>query len=558
MIKILQLLFLSSLSLSSFAYDYKVVDEYLKLHSTFTKEVCTTNTNEKYNDLYRNFLGDGNFIPTTLDDKIDVKTIQALLSLIDDKIIWLNKNLEFVNAQVDFLKVSESYEQIKKYTDELNLIQKKYIFKNADAGLLAEANVVFLKLIDAIKSFSQSAPYLMSYKFPVDHLSLRVEYERNKEILNAESRARTNLVFFYRKIVQDGAYNENGRSDALLRASFDTLYSNFVLNSKPRSQYFLSDYEKLDLNYFLKNFEFVKKLKKEKLVDSLSSWRDRVVRSRAFYGEVLLKYKNKNLTDKKLSDLTSLMSERSNSLYNLKDFVLKKEAETYSFWAKQMEMFKALFVLETILYSEVGRLDPADAFFRRDISQVVINRINDKRFNFLSKKDAIFPYLKDIPSLENQNWLNVLFKEGEFSFTYFYFPGNTFIYCPDQSRVGKFLRKENLKIALEALKNPIEDFKAVRYYSRVSMFGRISMDKLWSDYLKIEEYPGGAVKNPKKIYHYIEKDQFDYLYSFKDKANKEFHVLLIKGKGFVVEKSDLKKIYVWRNPHLFRFFSSSK
>ncbi len=552
------LLFVSFFILSSIqAYDYKVVDEYLKIHQRYTNEVCARGTNESYNELYRTFLGDGNFIPTTLDDKVDVKTINALISLIDDKIKWLNKNIEMVNNLSDFKITINSYEQIKTYTQDLNILHKNYVFKNSDPNSLIEASLVYKKLVDSIKAFSNSAPFLMSFKFPVDHMNLRSEYERNKDILTKESRSRTNLVFFYRKVVQDGAYDESGKSDALLRAAFDTMYSNFVLNNKNRTQFFLTDYEKLDLNYFLRNFEYVNKLNKEKLLKNLNAWRDRVVRAKQFYAEIIANQKNKKLEDAHIKELTSLMSERSKSLYNLKDFVLKKEAEAYTFWSKELELFKSLFVIETILYSEVGRLDPADAFFRRDITQVVLNRIKDKRFNLITKKDAIFPYLKNIENIEKENWLNVLFKEGEFSFTYFYFPGNTFIYCPDQGRIGKYLRKENLKIALEAMKNPNEAFSAVRYYSRVSMFGRIPMDKLWSDYTKVEEYPGGPVQNPKKIFKYIEENNFDYLYSFKDKDQKEFHVILIKGKGFVIDKNDFKKIYVWRNPHLFRFFSSS-
>ena len=43
-------------------------------------------------------------------------------------------------------------------------------------------------------------------------------------------------------------------------------------------------------------------------------------------------------------------------------------------------------------------------------------------------------------------WLNVLFKEGEFSFTYFFIPSNIGIFCPDFSKKAKILRKENLNI----------------------------------------------------------------------------------------------------------------
>jgi hypothetical protein len=132
-----------------------------------------------------------------------------------------------------------------------------------------------------------------------------------------------------------------------------------------------------------------------------------------------------------------------------------------------------LFSIETILYSEVGRIDAPDALERRDIAQVVINRSQNVLYNSLGNKDSIVKYLSPEIKINENKWLNVLFKEGEFSFTYFYIPGNFHIYCPDMSRIGQFLRRENVRIALNLLNKPQASFFALRYFSRASMFGLI-------------------------------------------------------------------------------------
>jgi len=150
-------------------------------------------------------------------------------------------------------------------------------------------------------------------------------------------------------------------------------------------------------------------------------------------------------------------------------------------------------------------------------------------------------------------------KKESSSFTYFYFPGNLQIYCPDMTRVGQFLRRENVRIAIDLLNNPRKEFKAVRYFSRLSMFGRIEMDSLWQNFKALEEFPGKPAKNSKKYLEFYKKDHYKFLYPFKNESlSKSFYAVEIKGKPFVVEASNPKQVYQYRNPHQFKYFTELK
>jgi hypothetical protein len=257
-----------------------------------------------------------------------------------------------------------------------------------------------------------------------------------------------------------------------------------------------------------------------------------------------------------------VLEDRARALLNLKEFVLKKEADAYNYWTKKSELFQYLYAIETILYAEVGRIDAPDALERRDVAQVVVNRFSHSYYSEMLPTDALIEYLpKDFKKNENK-WLNVLFKEGEFSFTYFYIPGNLHIYCPDMTKVGQFLRRENVRIALELLNKPRNNFSALRYFSRVSMFGRIEMDSLWEDYKPIGEVPGKLVKNPMKLSKLFKQDRYKYLYSFDSFENPEkkkaYIAVEIQGKTYIVDSNNSKLIYYYRNPHQFRYFAPAK
>lgn len=533
-----------------------ILNEYLKLQKEFSQKNCRPGTEESFLELDRKYRGDGNFIPVLLDDKIDQKTITNLLPLIREKSNWIQAQIEFVK---NIENVKELRFQIDRIVNELSLLQeaqKEYFFakeKIKKEEIKTKAARQFAQLQKEVESLKEQVPFLLSFKFPLNHLSLRADYEKYKNINTKEGRGRANSIYLFRKITEDGAYDEDlVHSDAAIRATFDTLYLSLT---KDQNRDFLNDNERVDFNYILKSFSKFLSFKSDTLVARLAEWKGRTDRSIAFYQSLLEGKKVKFTDTHQIKDVTSLLEERDRSLYTLKDFVLSRESRVYEYWSRRSDLFQALFAIETILYSEVGRMDAPDLLERRDVTQIILNRAEDPRYNMLSSRDSITKYISSKVKISENKWLNVLFKEGEFSFTYFYIPGNFHIYCPDMSKTGQFLRRENVRIALELLNKPRKNFKALRYFSRLGMFGRIEMDSLWSDFRALPEKPGKMVRNPKKLYELFKKDRYKFLYSFNNQdLKKDYIVVDIKGKTYVVDANDNKLIYYYRNPHLFKYF----
>jgi hypothetical protein len=438
--------------------------------------------------------------------------------------------------------------------------KKDYFFtkdKAKQENIKTKAGLQFVQLLKEIEQFKNQIQFLLSFKFPVNHLSLRTEYEKFKNQNNKEARLRANSIYLFRKIVQDGTYDENlTRNDAVIRSAFDTLYMS--LNKEPNRN-FLTDNERVDFSYVLRNFDKLLSLKPDVLIARYTEWKARNERTLAFYQDLVEGKKIRLSEDSRIKDVTSLLEERARSLYTLKDFVLSRESSTYDFWSRRSELMQSLFAIETILYSEVGRMDAPDALERRDVAQVVINRSENSTYNLLKSQDTITKFLSPKIKIEENKWLNVLFKEGEFSFTYFYIPGNLHIYCPDMSRTGQFLRRENVRIALELLNKPRTNFTALRYFSRTGMFGRIEMDSLWDEFRALPEVPGKPVRNPRKIYDLFRRDHYKFLYDFTNEdLKKSFLVVELKGKTYVVDAKNTKQIYYYRNPQQFKYFTLLK
>ncbi|MCY4523533.1 MAG: hypothetical protein OXB84_02215, partial [Halobacteriovoraceae bacterium] len=201
-----------------------------------------------------------------------------------------------------------------------------------------------------------------------------------------------------------------------------------------------------------------------------------------------------------------------------------------------------------------GSVDGRAALERKDIAQVVINRSEIPFYSSLTSKDEVFPNLKKKwGDLKSYRWLNLLFKTGEFSFTYYFIPSSVRVYCPSMNRKGKFLRRENLRVAIALLKKPNENFPAVRYFSRHSMLGRIDMGILWNNYNPLPERPGPPALRGRFLRSLYGKGRYDYLYSFTGPDNKNFKVIKIKGTNYVVSL-EKNKFYHHRNPHYFKYF----
>lgn len=540
--------------------DQAVLNEYLKAQKEFSDSSCTPGVENSYKELDTKYRGDGNFIPVLLDQKVDQKTIKATLPLIKEKIIWIKSQEGNVNKLESFEEVSQT---LKRIENEVAVLQeaKKDMFlaktKEQKADIEERAKKQFTQLMKEVENLKTQAPYLLSFKFPLNHLTLRAEYEKFKNIATKEARSKSNALYLNRRILQDGSYDENlTRNDSVIRAGFDTLYLSLT---KDKDRSLLTDNERADFKFVIANFQNLIGLGKETLAKRYVEWADRAERSLTFYQDLADGKKIKVNDTATATDIAAVLEERARSLYNLKAFVLKKEASAYEYWSKKSELFQYLYALETILYAEVGRVDAPDALERRDVAQVVINRFSNDYYSNMGAEDSLNDYLsKDLKTKEHK-WLNVLFKEGEFSFTYFYIPGNLHIYCPDMSKVGQFLRRENVRIALALLNKPRKDFPAMRYFSRVSMFGRIEMDSLWENYKAVGEVPGKPVKNKKMLGDLYKQDRYKYLYDFEtDDKKKTYIVVEMKGRPYVVDFNKPTQVYYYRNPNQFRYFAPLK
>src|SRR5690606_18532117 len=141
-----------------------------------------------------------------------------------------------------------------------------------------------------------------------------------------------------------------------------------------------------------------------------------------------------------------------------------------------------------------------------------------------------------------------------FPYTTLFRSGSVRVFCPEQTRIGKALIRENVRISLELLKQPNFTFDALRYFSRASMLGRISMDRLWQDYEPIAERAGvQVVRNDARYRKYFSESKMKFLYQFIDPTGAEFHVYDFEGSE-VVRSPESGTFYTYRSPHFFKYF----
>ena len=540
--------------------DQSVLNEYLKAQKTFADSSCVPGLEKTFSELDTKYRDDGNFIPVLSDQKVDQKTIKTILPLIKEKIIWIKSQENNVKSLESFKEISQT---LKRIENEVSVLQeaKKDMFlaktQKQKKAIEVKSKKQFTQLLVEIDNLKSQAPFLLSFNFPLNHLELRSDYDKFKSSSAKDARSKSNAIYLYRRIVQDGSYDENlSRNDSVIRAAFDTLYLSLTKN---KDRALLSDNERADFKYILANFKNLIGLGKETLSKRYVEWADRAERSLVFYHDLAEGLKIKINDEAAPTDISTILEDRAKSLYNLKAFVLKQEAAAYEYWSKKPVHLQYLYALETILYAEVGRIDAPDALERRDVAQVVINRYSNNFYSNLGSEDSLNAYLAKSLKTKEHKWLNVLFKEGEFSFTYFYIPGNLHIYCPDMSKVGQFLRRENVRIALGLLNKPRKDFAALRYFSRVSMFGRIEMDSLWENYKALGDVPGKPVKNKKKLGNLYKQDRYKYFYDFDTVDKKKTYIVVeMEGKAYVVDFNKPTQVYYYRNPNLFRYFAPLK
>lgn len=527
--------------------------EYANLHDQFSRELCGGGAGQKYWRLRKEFVGNGFYIPLLTRNKqipsLDTGTINKMVPMMREKIQWIDKNIKDTknNIKFDVLKgelneLSDDYKQLinfkTKYFNSNKAKEKESIRKKSSISLKSFKT----KFISFFKKYS----FLRPFRFPVDHLKMRSDYDRFKFRTDIFGIKKSNEIYFFRRLVEDGAPRLNSnKTDSSFRTTLNTVTLAFDKQKK-----FIEEDLRYDLNYIFNFLKFQLFEKKTYFIKRLEKWKKRVFERLDFYNSLL-----RNTSDNTTA-ASILLKNKHDARQNLKEYILRKQAVAYKFWSKQSEINQFLFVLETILYNEVGRLDQRDGLERRDVGQVVINRKSVEFYTVITPGENLYQQLISSMGKEEikYKWLNILFKEGEFSFTYFFIPSTVRIFCPDRSKIGQNLRNENLDIALDLIRKPRKDFNAVRYFSRVSMLGRINMGILWKDFVPLPEARGKQIKDlDSNVREAINLGNYNYYYHFVSNEGTSYKVIGV-GKDIFTVPFVNKNVYFYRDPNLFRYF----
>jgi hypothetical protein len=536
-----------------------IVKQYWSHHKKFFAKTCRPGTEEKFWQYFRDFRGDGHYLPRTVNDKLDRKTLNRFIPELRAKRDWIQKQKKTLSKIKSFKALKKELKSLESDVQKLVSFKEAYEDSTDDAAKVSirtKSKYLFLSFKARFTKFLKKVPYFTSYRYPVDHFELRENYDEVKGSKKEEGKQRANEVYFYRKVVQDGAQDRNrSRSDTFLRSMLDTL----VLSMKEKPD-IITENIRYDLFSAFSGLQRQLKRRPSTHYKRFMGWESRVTRMLEFYNSLK---KNKVRVGSRFETGDQIIETQAKARAVLKDYVFKRHAEVYNFWAKLSPIHRALYVITTTLYNEVGSIDGSDALERKDVVQVVLNRVENQKYNFIPKEDFLYSYFvkgRSDSELQSNKWLNVMFKEGEFSFTYYFIHGAVRVFCPDMSRIGRRLRKKNLSIALDSLANTKRTFAGIRYFSRASMLGRISMDDIWTDYRPIAERPGRKIsKNvtKAKILKAYKAGDYKYRYHFFDGQGRKFKVIDIKDKTYSM-RVKTQELFTYRNPHYFRYFESIK
>jgi hypothetical protein len=537
----------------------KHVSSYMKSYTDYRKKICVPKAEGIFDEYLLQYRGQGYWIPELHDD-VDVESIKSLLPQMEKKLAWIQEQKEKVIKHG--IPKEKTTEGTRKILSKLLALKKTELSQDQDKKTASrkESLKLLAELLKSYESLIKHVSFFSNYHYPVDHLKNRKVHDSYRDKEDVESIRVSNYTFLYRKLLEDGAYNKDHTgSDIYLRTTIDTLHYELM-----EHDFYLSEDARFDLEFVLSKIEAELSKGKDRIIERLTEWEERSKRTRDFYQSLTLP---ENQVPAKAGDKNStpnrqLISEHNQAADRLKDFVYKKQAEVYNYWLNQPELPRAIFVLETILLNEVGGVDGEDALERMDVARVVMNRLDKPKYLSIGKKEFIYPYLNKVTTefhIKNERWLNALFKQGEFSFTYYYMNGVAKIFCPDMSPRAKKLRQRNVEIALQVLKEGPTSFKTTRYFSRASMTGRIHMDSIWEDYIPYPERPGLLAEGQEKLLKAFTEGEYTYLYAFKDPAFELYQVVEINGRNYALgEKNGLKLFFEHRNPHYFKYFTKTE
>ncbi len=537
----------------------KHAKSYMHAFDDFRKKICVPKAETLFDQYLLAYRGQGYWIPE-LEGDVDVETIRSLLPQMERKLSWIRTQRELVERKG--IPLANVTKESRSLLGRLLALKKTEL--SPDEVQRTAARKESLKLLgDLLRSYEvliKKVSFLSSFQYPVDHLKNRKVHDSYREKEDLESVKISNYTFLYRKLLEDGAYNKDrSGSDIYLRTTIDSLHFELA-----QHDFYLSEDARYDADFVLAKIESELGKGRARISERLEEWEERTQRTYDFYHSLTLPENQVPAIagDRSSTPNRQLIREHNRAADRLKDYVYTKQAEVYKHWLNQPELARAIFVLETILLNEVGGVDGEDALERMDVARVVMNRLDKPKYLAIGKKEFILPYLLKTNSafaVQNERWLNALFKQGEFSFTYYYMGGVAKIFCPDMAPGARKLRQRNVEIALQVLKETPTSFKTTRYFSRASMIGRIHMDSIWEDYIPYPERPGLLASGQDRLLAEFQAGNYTYHYAFTDPEFSIYQVLEIGGRTYSLgERSGLKLFFEHRNPHYFRYFTKTE
>jgi len=515
--------------------------EYEALLSGIRSNFCTSKDIKEYYRLNSSLSRDVVYIPM-LGDKLDSDTIKVHLPLIKAKIKWINSlggRLSIAKGKID---ITDKVKELEKSIDENLKAKRLFEVENRKTRkVINQAKASMVKIKKSFEDILSRVFYLKNFHFPINHTYNRALFERFKKEGKLKD---ANMIFFKRKIYEEGAPFRKHSSDRHVRMVLDNLsirMSSF--------KFFLSERDRIDLMWLARMFNADKRLIDVSSYQSyFKAWSKSLKNKVKKYEELL------NVSGATKEYITKKFKERG-----FADFVYRKHSDVYSYLSKQKKQLRKLYVVDSILYNEVGSVDPNN-MFKEDILNVIFSRVNSPKFNVLGEDAMIRPFFKKNDKT-NYPWLNILFNKGEFSFTYHYFSASRYIFCPPNTSIGKRLRKKNLDLFEEfekkysKTKNP----KIHYYFSRVSMPGRIDMTEVWTHADPVVRKLGQVLSTEKlkEVKNYMINDQAKYLYTFQQKGKSYFAIKHDKDIYALDNLSSPSVGYRIKNEELFRFFKLS-
>jgi hypothetical protein len=540
----------------------EILSEYDMFHQEFSQAFCSKGEDHKYRQLLTQYRGNGIYLPQLPDGTLDLQTIQENLPLLEEKLKWLKKITENYEKQPALSRTARQnlLKPVEDTLKELLDLKHQHRFeKNVikAALLINQSEKSLRRLQEQYSELLKQTPYLLTFQHPVDHFQNRKNFDALRGKEDPKSKRLSNTIFFQRKLFEDGTFTlDKSRSDTFLRTTLDTLALRL-----PHEKGLISEETRYDLEWSLRQIQVALSQGRNLQLQRLQNWTKRTERNLTFYEGLFLKDENEERTLAKTSPLAkTLAQEKSEATAAIRDFVLKKNAEIYHHLRKKPEHVQALYVIEQTLYNEIGAIQEGDELDRLDIIQVILNRVHHPYYSQIPISDALHSYLNlSDKELKKNPWLNTFFKQGEFSFTYFFIPSVSTLFCPDQTRAGRSLRKQNLELAVQGLKNPRFDFDALRYFSRKSMTGRIPMNAIWENYTALPEQPGNRIEPPSSLIATLKSDSerktFQYLYSFQDSENTSYDVIQTLNRIYTVKDLETHpQVFHYRSPPDFTFF----